>query len=85
MRINPITSKVVSLQPVKDLKNTTKLQYASDVVNISKNTIGVERKGKNLHVSFTGNFQNPVDAGVQFKIAIKKEWLGLTLKQQMTI
>ena len=69
MRINPITSKVVSLQPVKDLKNTTKLQYASDVVNISKNTIGVERKGKNLHVSFTGNFKNPVDAGVQFKIA----------------
>ena len=46
MRINPITSKVVNLQPVKDLKNTTKLQYASDVVNISKNTIGIERKGK---------------------------------------
>lgn len=70
MRINPISSgNVVSLQQVKGAKQNAKLNYASDVVSISKNTIGVERQGKNLHVSFTGKFADPVDAGVQFKIA----------------
>ena len=70
MKINPITSnKVVNLQQVKNVRQAPKLSYATDVINISKNTIGVERQGKNLHVSFTGKFANPIDAGVQFKIA----------------
>ena len=69
MKINPISSNVVSFQAAKNVKSNPALKYASDVININKNTIGVERQGKNLHVSFTGNFQNPVEAGVQFKIA----------------
>ena len=69
MRINPISSKVVAFQPTKQVSKNPNLKYASDVVSINKNTIGVERQGKNLHVSFTGNFQNPVEAGVQFKVA----------------
>ncbi len=69
MRINPISTNVVNFQQAKNVKNNPNLKYASDVVSINKNTIGVERQGKNLHVSFTGNFQNPVEAGVQFKIA----------------
>ena len=70
MKINPITTGgVVNFQQAKNVKAKQNLNYASDVVNITKNTIGVERQGKNLHVSFTGNFANPVDAGIQFKIA----------------
>ena len=69
MRINPITSNVVNFQQTKSLKNNPNLKYSTDVVSINKNTIGIERQGKNLHVSFTGNFANPVDTGIQFKIA----------------
>ncbi|MBR1943495.1 DHH family phosphoesterase [bacterium] len=69
MRINPISTNVVNFQAAKNVKNNPALKYSSDVININKNTIGVERQGKNLHVSFTGNFQNPVDAGIQFKVA----------------
>ncbi|MBR2525203.1 DHH family phosphoesterase [bacterium] len=69
MRINPISNKVVAFQPAKEVTKNPKLKYASDVVSINKNTIGIERQGKNLHVSFTGNFQNPVDTGIQFKIS----------------
>lgn len=69
MKINPITTNVVNFQQAKEVKRNPNLKYASDVVSISKNTIGVERKGKNLHVSFTGNFQNPVETGIQFKVA----------------
>ena len=69
MRINPITSNIVNFKQAKNVNARPNINYASDVVNISKNTIGIERQGKNLHVSFTGNFSNPVDAGVQFKIA----------------
>ena len=69
MRINPISNKVVAFQPAKQVSKNPNLKYASDVVSINKNTIGVERQGKNLHVSFTGNFQNPVETGIQFKIA----------------
>lgn len=69
MRINPISTNVVNFQSAKNVKQLPNLKYSSDVVSINKNTIGVERQGKNLHVSFTGNFANPVDAGVQFKIA----------------
>ena len=69
MRINPVSSNVVNFQQAKNVKNNPNLKYASDVVNITKNTIGIERQGKNLHVSFTGNFQNPVETGVQFKVA----------------
>ncbi len=69
MRINPISSNnVVNLQQVKN-NQRVKLGNVSDVVSLSKNTIGIERQGKNLHVSFTGKFADPIDAGVQFKIA----------------
>lgn len=69
MRINPITSNVVNFQQAKNVKANPNLKYASDVVSINRNTIGIECQGKNLHVSFTGKFANPVDAGIQFKIA----------------
>lgn len=70
MKINSIiNNNIVNLQQVKNANQRVKLGNTSDVVSISKNTIGIERKGKNLHVSFTGKFNNPVETGIQFKVA----------------
>ena len=69
VNISSITSaNVVNFQQARNIKRPT-FKNATDVIEISKNRIGIERQGKNLHVSFTGNFKNPVDAGIQFKIA----------------
>ena len=69
MKISSISSaNVVNFQQARNIKRPT-FKNATDVIEISRNRIGVERQGKNLHVSFTGNFKNPVDAGIQFKIS----------------